>query len=85
MADCQCIITPDILAGDMAMLMTPAFMADWCVLVCSVAQFTTDDIGLLWLSSSNQTTAALTFLRTLAQNTSYGVLGKQYAEVYLSF
>ncbi|DBA95276.1 TPA: hypothetical protein ACH3X3_013170 [Trebouxia sp. C0006] len=40
----------------------------------SVAQFTTDDIGLIWLTSSNQTTAALTYLRTLASNTSYGIL-----------
>ncbi|DBA92155.1 hypothetical protein WJX77_006975 [Trebouxia sp. C0004] len=40
----------------------------------SVAQFTTDDIGLIWLSRSNQTTAALTYLRTLASNTSYGIL-----------
>ncbi|KAL0048942.1 hypothetical protein WJX82_002891 [Trebouxia sp. C0006] len=39
-----------------------------------VAQFTTDDIGLIWLTSSNQTTAALTYLRTLASNTSYGIL-----------
>lgn len=44
--------------------------------VCSVAQFTTDDIGLIWLTSSNQTTAALTYLRTLASNTSYGILGE---------
>ncbi len=47
-----------------------------CVPVCSVAQFTTDDIGLIWLTSSNQTTAALTYLRTLASNTSYGILGE---------
>lgn len=43
----------------------------------SVAQFTTDDIGLLWLTRSNQTAAALTLLRTLAQNSSYGILGEQ--------
>jgi len=44
--------------------------------VCSVAQFTTDDIGLIWLTSSNQTTGALTYLRTLASNTTYGILGE---------
>ena len=47
-----------------------------CAPACSVAQFTTDDIGLIWLTSSNQTTAALTYLRTLASNTSYGILGE---------
>ncbi|KAL3133692.1 hypothetical protein ABBQ32_008192 [Trebouxia sp. C0010 RCD-2024] len=40
----------------------------------SVAQFTTDDIGLLWLTSSEQTTIALAYLRSLAQNSSYGIL-----------
>lgn len=52
-----------------------SFIAEWCAFACSVAQFTTDDIGLLWLSSSNQTATALTFLRTLAHNSTYGILG----------
>lgn len=47
-----------------------------CVHMCSVAQFTTDDIGLLWLTNSNQTTVALTYLRTLASNATYGILGR---------
>lgn len=46
------------------------------MLTCSVAQFTTDDIGLLWLTSSEQTTIALAYLRSLAQNSSYGILGE---------
>ena len=39
----------------------------------SVAQFTTDDIGLIWLNQQNQTTAAINLLRSLAANTSYGI------------
>ncbi len=44
--------------------------------MCSVAQFTTDDIGLLWLKSPSQTTAALAYLRTISTNSSYGILGE---------
>ena len=45
------------------------------VQMCSVAQFTTDDIGLIWLNVSSQATAAQAFLRTLSSNSSYGILG----------
>ncbi|KAK9869021.1 hypothetical protein WJX84_001753 [Apatococcus fuscideae] len=40
----------------------------------SVAQFTTDDIGLIWLNASSQATAALAYLRTISSNSSYGIL-----------
>ena len=47
-----------------------------------VAQFTTDDIGLLWLKSPSQTTAALAYLRTLSTNSSYGILGENLFHYY---
>lgn len=52
-------------------------------MACSVAQFTTDDIGLLWLTKSTQTTAALAYLRTLATNSSYGILGESRHASYV--
>ena len=36
----------------------------------SVAQFTTDDIGLIWLNQQNQTTAAINLLRSQAAKNS---------------
>ncbi len=76
----QCRAVHDICTADshtlIALLHIHGKHVHVCVPVCSVAQFTTDDIGLIWLTSSNQTTAALTYLRTLASNTSYGILGE---------
>lgn len=48
----------------------------------SVAQFTTDDIGLIWLNQQNQTTAAINLLRSLAANTSYGIQAANTAGYY---
>ena len=48
----------------------------------SVAQFTTDDIGLIWLDQQNQTTAAINTLRGLASNQSYGIQAVNTAGYY---
>ena len=48
----------------------------------SVAQFTTDDIGLIWLDQQNQTTAAINTLRSLASNQSYGIQAVNTAGYY---
>ena len=48
----------------------------------SVAQFTTDDIGLIWLEQQNQTTATINTLRSLAANQSYGIQAVNTAGYY---
>ena len=76
----QCICFSTVLEKDSWHSSIPQ---PWSLHVSSVAQFTTDDIGLIWLTSSNETTAALTYLRTLATNTSYGILGKSSGQLIL--